>query len=151
MSLRLTFVLLWYTIVIIISPTLCKADEYNEKLEQFVTVKPNSAFLVRPTLQNGKIVFMQLQLPEQITDLKAFVWDPVHHIPLFSGGDPNKIVAYTGHDDNFDIIVEDVLNVTSMEIGEYKVFYNKLNLKIIRKNKDIFQNNRYLILFRFEQ
>lgn len=119
MSSKLHLVISLRIVVIFLYLSPIYAEEGINELEELVTVKPNSAFLITPTVKQGKIAFLQLQLPEEIKDLKAFVWDPVHHIPLFSGGDPNKIFAYTGHDDNFDTLVEDVLNVTTMEIGEF--------------------------------
>lgn len=98
-------------------------DDFLFGGDKAVVIGPSNTQIIWANINkhSGEMVLESQPLPGPIDDLKAFAYDTLHITFIFSGGDPNKLFSYNRKMHKFDIVADDVVDVTSMDTGEHGI------------------------------
>ncbi len=109
-----------HILIVLSSYNHCNAENTTK-----ITVRPFQTAIVWAVLNEDtkEFVLNSEVLPEPITDIRAFAYDTLRITFIFSGGDPNKLISYNRELHKFDIIADDVGEITSMDTGK-EIFDN---------------------------
>lgn len=100
-------------------------DKYDDTYfssdgHKVIPIGPFQSHIVWTVLSESsdQVVLNNQPLPGHIKDIRAFTVDTLRLSFLFSGGDPNILFSYNRVLDKFELVADDVVEVTSMDTGK---------------------------------